>query len=87
MEEIMKKNKWLIMVNKKTYLFLLSIPIALLYIVYDATNTFTRSNPNITDFLSRMGIALFLVMICVIFFVKFNTYSHWMNPDHPKQKK
>ena len=85
MEEIMKK-KWLIVINKKTYLFLLSIPIALIYIVYDAVNTFAVNDPDIGSFISRTGIVLLLVLICIIFFVKFNTYSHWMNPNHPKPK-
>lgn len=85
MEEIMKK-KWLIVINKKTYLFLLSIPIALIYIVYDAVNTFAVNDPDIGSFISRIGIVLLLVLICIIFFVKFNTYSHWMNPNHRKPK-
>lgn len=80
------KKKWIVVKNKKTYLLLLSIPAALIYIIIHAVHVFSQPNPVVMDFVSDTVLVLFLVLICVIFFIKFNTYSHWMNPNHPKSE-
>lgn len=81
-----KKEKWLIVEDKKTYLLLLSVPLAIFFIAYDTFNTFNNQKPDTIQFITDVALACFLVLICIIFFVKLNTYSHWMNPDHPKSK-
>ncbi len=80
------KNYWLVVLDKKTYLFLVSVPLALGYIIYESIITFSNPNPNVLDFIYKIGFAILLAMICVIFFVKLNSYSHLMNPNHPKHK-
>ena len=80
----MKKNSWIQVTNKKTYLFLLSIPIALIYVIVDGVNLLNQPTPLLADFITHLFVALVLVIICVYFFVRFNSYSHWYNPNHPK---
>lgn len=80
----MKKNSWIIVENKATYLFLLVFPIGISKIIYDSIQTFGNKQMTVADY----GFSVFLMVILMIgglyFFVKFNTYSAWMNPNHPK---
>lgn len=81
------KNRWLIVQNKATYLFLVFTGICVLFLLSDAYITFTGSSQNIGGFIERAGICILLAVISTSLFVKFNTYSHWMNPNHPKPKE
>lgn len=73
----MKKIPWIIVTNKWTYLLLLSIPIGLgKILIYDIPEK------NVGE----IFISLMIVIIGIYFFVRFNSYSAWMNPDHPKPK-
>lgn len=80
----MKKNNWIQVNNKKTYLFLVSIPVAAIFMIIDGIQLLNQPTPMLTDFITHCFIALTLMMICIYFFIRFNTYSHIYNPDHPK---
>lgn len=80
----MKKNNWIQVNNKKTYLFLVSIPVAAIFMIIDGMNLLNRPTPMFFDFITHCFIALTLMMICIYFFIRFNSYSHIYNPDHPK---
>ena len=71
-------KKWLNVQNKYTYLFLLTIPIGILKMILMGF----RLGFNLPEFVS----SLVIMNIGVYFFVRFNTYSHFYNPDHPKPK-
>lgn len=73
------KKKWIVVVNKWTYLFLLGIPVGLIKLFcYDLTLL-----PNAAAMWTQIFITAMIVVVCVYFFIRFNTYSHWMNPNHP----
>lgn len=82
----MSKKSWLIVTNKWTYLLLLTIPLGLIKIIYDYTNSILISNPNISQFIFDTFISILIIAIGIIFFIKMNTHSNWMNPNHPKSK-
>lgn len=72
----MKKKSWIIVTNKLTYLLLLSIPCGLIKIfVYDLKQV----QPYTQIFVSILSI-----VIGIYLFIRFNSYSHWYNPNHPK---
>lgn len=83
----MKKNKWIQVENKKTYLFLVSIPVAVIFMIIDGIKLLNRPTPMVSDFITHCFMALVFMMICVYFFVRFNSYSHIYNPDHQKPTK
>ena len=83
----MRNNKWIQVNNKKTYLFLISIPIGVILMILDGLKLLNRPTPLIADFITHCFIVLVVVFICVYFFIRFNTYSHIYNPNHPKPKK
>ncbi|MCI5772966.1 MAG: hypothetical protein MR210_00200 [Erysipelotrichaceae bacterium] len=75
-------KKWIIVTNKWTYLFLVTIIIGVCKILfYDLTFT------NMADIGFQIFVSLMIMAVGVYFFVRFNSYSPWMNPDHPKSKK
>ena len=77
-----RKEKWIIVKNKITYLFLLVVPIGIAKILlYDV-----GSLPNISELVFNIFVSIMLMIIGISFFVKFNTYSYILNPDHPKPK-
>ena len=72
-------NKWIVVTNKLTYLLLLTIPVGIIkIIVYDL------SKDNIT---LNIFVSILIILIGIYLFVRFNTYSHWYNPNHPKSNK
>ncbi len=74
--------KDIVVVNKATYLFLLTIPASILKIIfYDM-----QYLDYLLEFGTQLFISLMIAIIGVYFFIKFNTRSHWMNPDHPSKK-
>lgn len=83
----MKKNSWIQVEDKKTYLFLVSIPIAVIFMIVDGIKLLNQSTPMVADFITHCFLALVFVFICVYFFIRFNSYSHIYNPDHSKPKK
>lgn len=72
-------NKWIVVTNKLTYLLLLTIPVGIIkIIVYDLR----KDNITLNIFVS-----ILIILIGIYLFVRFNTYSHWCNPNHPKSNK
>lgn len=80
----MEKKRWLIVTNKWTYLLLLTIPMGIIKIIFDYNNTIHVSN-NVTQFVYDTFISIIIIIIGIILFIKFNTHSNWINPDHPKK--
>ena len=75
-----KTKKWINVQNKYTYLFLLTIPVAILKIVlFDF-------NAERIDFYG-IFVSLMILNIGIYLFIRFNTYSHFYNPQHPKPTK
>lgn len=79
-----KKKSWLVVTNKKTYLFLAVAVCSLLFLLGDAVFVFAMKQRMVADFVWDVFICLMISMISIWFFVRFNTYSHLYNPDHPK---
>ena len=72
----MKNNKWIIVTNKLTYLLLLTVPVGIIKIIaYDLK----KDNVALNIFVS-----ILIILIGKYLFIRFNTYSHWYNPNHPK---
>ena len=44
----------------------------------------TLSLHGMEDFLGELMVCVLIALICIYLFVRFNTYSHLYNPDHPK---
>lgn len=83
----MKKKSGLVVTNKWTYLLLACIPVGIIKIIYDYSQAFTASEAHVSQFVSDTFISLLIILIGSILFIKFNTRSAWMNPDHPKTKE
>ena len=75
-------KKWLIVSNKWTYLFLLGIPVGLIKIF-----GFDLHLENLADIGLQLFISLMIMAVGIYLFVRFNSYSAWMNTEHPKPKK
>lgn len=72
----MKKKSWIIVTNKLTYLLLLTIPCGIIKIfAYDVKQA---------DSISKIFVSILIMLIGIYLFVRFNSYSHWYNPNHPK---
>ena len=72
----MKNNKWIMVTNKLTYLLLLTVPVGIIKIIaYDLK----KDNVTLNIFVS-----ILIILIGIYLFIRFNTYSHWYNPNHPK---
>lgn len=72
-------NKWIVVTNKLTYLLLLTIPVGIIkMIVYDLKKDSITLN---------IFVSILIILIGIYLFVRFNTYSHWYNPNHPKSYK
>lgn len=80
----MKKRKCIIVKNKWTYLWLLTIPAGIIKIIFDYQASMAVSIPNMAQFGFDTFVSLIIMIIGIVLFVKMNSYSHWMNPDHPK---
>lgn len=80
-----KKKKWIIVTNKLTYVWLLSIPIGIAKFIYDYQSYTMMETQNIMQLGYDTFVSLIIMTIGVGFFIKFNTYSAWMNPNHPKE--
>lgn len=71
----------LVVVNKWTYLYLLLPVVGVIkFLIYDISLFAT----NIANFGYHLFISILISVIGIGFFIKFNTRSHWMNPDHPE---
>ena len=75
----MKKKSSIIVMNKWTYLWLLTIPAGIMKMVYDYSVC-----EDMVTFLSESFVSLLVILIGIVMFIKFNTYSNWSNPKHPK---
>ena len=72
----MKKKRWIIVTNKLTYLLLLAIPCGLIKIfVYDLKQVQPYT---------QIFVSILIIVIGIYLFIRFNSYSHWYNPNHPK---
>lgn len=69
----MEKKKWIQVTNKKTYLFLFVIPFSLIGLFVGI------SNLNIEVCMTSILVAI----IGIYLFLRYNSYSEWMNPHHP----
>lgn len=74
--------KDIVVVNKATYLFLLTIPASILKIFFYDINYLG----NLLEFGTQLFISLMIAVVGIYFFIRFNTQSYWMNPDHPSKK-
>lgn len=79
-----KKKSWIIVTNKKTYLFLAAALCCAAFLAGDAVYVFVLKQREIVDFAGDLIKCLVISLICIYFFVRFNTYSHLFNPEHPK---
>lgn len=71
-----KKKSWLIVTNKATYLWLLTVPVGIIKIfLYDLKGT---------NIMVDVLASLLVIFAGVYLFIRDNTYSPWYNPDHPK---
>lgn len=82
----MKKEKWLIVTNKFTYLYLIIGIISIILVVVDMVRVFALGKTEFIDFPGDDMTFLVIAGVCIYLFVRFNTYSHFYNPDHPKPK-
>lgn len=65
--------------DKRTYLFLLSIVIGLLKIFFLDINSAGVQYGDVF-------VSIMIMLVGIYMFVRVNTYSHFYNPDHPKKK-
>ena len=79
-----KKQHWIIVTNKKTYLFLAAVACCLLFLIGDAVYTFALNQRDAISFWGNAFTCVLISVICIYFFIRFNTYSHLFNPEHPK---
>lgn len=79
-----KKQSWIVVTNKKTYVFLAVAVCSLLFLLGDAVFVFVMKQRLVADFIWDAFISLMIAFVSIWFFVRFNTYSHLYNPDHPK---
>ncbi len=70
--------------DKKTYLLLAIAACIILYLVKAAISTFALKTMLMEDFLGELMVCVLIALSCIYLFVRFNTYSHLYNPDHPK---
>lgn len=71
------KKKWINVTNKYTYLLLITIPIAILKICLVDISAAGINFYGIFVSIMILNVGLYL-------FIRFNTYSHFYNPQHPK---
>lgn len=71
----------IIVKNKMTY-FCLVLPVVAIikFFAYDLSFL-----DNIATFGYQLFLSLLIAAIGIYLFISFNTYSHWMNPNHPKE--
>lgn len=74
--------KNLVVVNKLTYLLLALIPAGLAKIVL-----FDLKQKTNGDIFWSIVVSVIMMFFGLYFFVKVNSYSHWLNPNHPKSKE
>ena len=79
-----KKESWIIVTNKKTYLLLVIAVCIALYLIKAAINIFALKTMLMADFLGELMLCVLIALICIYLFIRFNTYSHLYNPEHPK---
>lgn len=78
-KNVKKNNKWLIVTNKLTYLLFLTVPIGLLKMfLYDI------KFDDMVNMITQIFISIIIAFLGIYFFIKLNSYSEWMNHNHPK---
>lgn len=82
----MKANNRVVVTSKWSYLLLLTISFGIIKMIYDYQNVFSVANPNALQFVYDTFVTVLIIAIGIILFIKFNTHSNWINPDHPKSK-
>lgn len=75
----------IVVTNKLTYLFLLSVPVGIIKIIYDYI-TLSKQENFMSQFAFETFISLIILILGVVAFIKLNTYSAYLNPNHPKEK-
>ena len=76
----------IVVTNKLTYLCLLSVPVGIIKIIYDYI-TLSKQENFMPQFAYETFISLIILIIGVVAFIKLNTYSAYLNPNHPKEKR
>lgn len=72
----------IIVTNKLTYLWLITPLIAVIkFLGYDLLFLHT----SILTFGFQLLLSMIIAFIGVYFFISFNSYSNWTNPNHPKE--
>lgn len=79
----MENQKRLIVTKKWTYLLLATVPLGIIKFIYDYTQYFIASKISLAQFGYETFVSILIILIGVILFVKMNTRSAWMNPNHP----
>ena len=69
----------IVVTDKRTYLFLLSVPIGFAKIfLFDITSAGVNYG--------NIYVSIMVMLVGIYLFIRVNTYSHIYNPDHPKHK-
>lgn len=67
---------WIVIKDKKQYLWLLALPLGLLKAIL-----FDIHDPQMFN---RLFETVMVMMVCIYFFIRFNSYSHFFNPNHSR---
>lgn len=81
----MSEKSGIVVKNKITYLWLLSIPVGIIKIIYDVNQDLMGASSNVTQFIYNTFISIIIILIGIYLFIKLNSYSAWLNPNHPKK--
>ncbi len=80
----MKKVE-MVVVNKWTYLILV-VPVYNIISIMYYSYQFINDDASVSVLISDLYIHILILIISIGLFIKFNMYSYWSNPDHPKNK-
>lgn len=80
----MKKNSWIIVKSKITYLFLVPVPVGITILIYTSFLFFVDKSIVAGDYMYYVVLVLMVMFLGIYFFARLNSYSALMNPNHPK---
>lgn len=81
-----ERKDWIVVTNKFTYIFLLIAVFSIVTIVFGSVLYFMLESISLSDYGMTVFLSLAAMLFGFYFFIKFNTYSALMNPNHPKSK-
>lgn len=82
-----EKKRWIIVVDKKTYIFLVGIFACIVFLAVDGINVFLLKQKSVIDFIADAFGCIIISIICAYLYVRTNSYSAFWNPNHPKPDK